>query len=153
MHTHACTCTHMHAWTHACTHARCIHTHIHTRTHTHTHARTHAHTHTHTHTLISTWKWRMSVHTSPRVSLGLPSTRDSFCMFTSLIWRNQNMHLIWRNQNMHLSGLPTIPVQKPSVLSPGLCHCPVIDCLHYANTEAEGPGDPVTGLVMHCNDR
>ena len=142
MHTHACTCTHMHAWTHACTHARCIHTHIHTRTHAHTHARTH--TRAHTHTLISTWKWRMSVHTSPRVSLGLPSTRDSFCMFTSLIWRNQNMHL---------SGLPTIPVQKPSVLSPGLCHCPVIDCLHYTNTEAEGPGDPVTGLVMHCNDR
>ena len=34
-----------------------------------------------------TWKCRMMVHTSPRVSLGLPSTISSDRMFTRRIWK------------------------------------------------------------------
>ncbi len=33
--------------------------------------------------LHQTWKWRMMVHISPRVSFGFPSAMSSFLMFTS----------------------------------------------------------------------
>ena len=68
-----------------------------------------------------TWKWRMSVHTSPRVSLELPSTRDSFCMFTSLIWRI-------RICNCQVCQPFSSKAFRP-VLFPRLCHCPVADIM------------------------
>lgn len=41
-----------------------------------------------------TWKWRMMVHISPRVSLGFPSAISSFLMLTSLTWKGHGYWVV-----------------------------------------------------------